>query len=465
MTRIHVRRPTYRTNASSRLLSRRMILGGAGTLLALPFLESLVPRALRQASAGPGDPPLRALFYYVPNGMHMPSWTPASEGPGYVLPKILEPLVDPNAMIDLQGDVLVLSGLANLPAKPEGPGDHAGGTSAFLTATHVLKSETEYVNDISIDQLIANTVGEETPHRSLQLGTASGSTMGNCDSGYSCAYTSNISWADAKTPLPKLADPGVIFDLLFSGFDPDATAEELARRRANRLSVIDYANDQVEDLQSKLGKTDRDKLDQYLTGLRDLEKRVTGETTDPVCSLPPDFSGAFADFQTHIDLMTELMVLSFACDMTRVITFMLENAGSYRDYAFIGAPGSHHEISHHQDLPENFAKLEIIDRFEMVQFAKLLQKLKTTPDGDGVLLDSCAVYLSAEISDGNAHNHDNLPVLLAGKAGGALSPGRHVVYPGTTPLADLFVSLANIFGVATDTFGDDGTGPLSNLKL
>jgi hypothetical protein len=235
-------RPTYRTNAGSRQLSRRMILGGAGTLLALPFLESLVPRALRQASAGPGDPPLRALFYYVPNGMHMPSWTPATEGPGYALPKILEPLVDPNAMIDLQGDVLVLSGLANLPAKPEGPGDHAGGTSAFLTATHVLKSETDYVNDISIDQLIANAIGEATPHRSLQLGTASGSTMGNCDSGYSCAYTSNISWADPKTPLPKLADPGVIFDLLFSGFDPEATAEELARRRANRLSVIDYAN-------------------------------------------------------------------------------------------------------------------------------------------------------------------------------------------------------------------------------
>jgi hypothetical protein len=151
--------------------------------------------------------------------------------------------------------------------------------------------------------------------------------------------------------------------------------------------------------------------------------------------------------------------------MTRVISFMLENAGSYRDYAFIGAPGSHHEISHHMDLPENFAKLEIIDTFEMVQFAKLLQKLKTTPDGDGVLLDNCAVFLSAEISDGNAHNHDNLPVLLAGKAGGALSPGRHVLYPGAPPLANLFVSLANAFGVDTDTFGDDGTGPLPNLKM
>jgi hypothetical protein len=446
-------------------VSRRMILGGAGALIALPWLESLAPRLGRRAGAAPEDPPLRALFYYLPNGIHMQSWTPATEGPNFELTNILAPLVDANAMIDLKGDVLVLSGLANNPAKPEGPGDHASGTAGFLTATHVLKSETDFQNDISIDQLIANAVGEATPHRSLQLGTATGGTMGNCDSGYSCAYTSNISWADAKTPLPKLADPQVIFDILFSGFDPEASAEELAHRRANRLSVIDYASDQVEALQMKLGKTDRDKVDQYLTGLRDLEKRVTDENTDPVCQLPAMFSGAYGDFQTHIDLMTELMVLAFHCDMTRVISFMLENAGSYRDYAFIGAPGSHHEISHHQDLPENFAKLEIIDQWEMVQFAKLLQRLKTTPEGEGTLLDNCVVYLSAEISDGNAHNHDNLPVLLAGKAAGAISPGRHVKYADAPPLANLFVSLANAFGVDTDTFGDDGTGPLPGLTL
>ncbi len=459
-------RPAVRPSHPARRVSRRMILGGAGALIALPWLESLVPRAGRRAAAAPEDPPpLRALFYYLPCGIHMQSWTPATEGPDYTLTKILGPLVDTNAMIDLKGDVLVLSGLANTPAKPEGPGDHASGTAGFLTATHVLKSETEFVNDISIDQLIANAIGDATPHRSLQLGTATGGTMGNCDSGYSCAYTSNISWADEKTPLPKLADPQVIFDLLFSGFDPEATAEELSRRRANRLSVIDYASDQVEALEAKLGKTDRDKVDQYLTGLRDLEKRVTEETSDPVCTLPAMFSGAYADFQTHVDLMTELMVLALSCDMTRVVSFMLENAGSYRDYAFIGAPGAHHEISHHMDLPENFAKLEIINSFEMAQFAKLLQKLKTTPDGDGVLLDNCAVYLSAEISDGNAHNHDNLPVLLAGKAGGAFSPGRHVLYPNAPPLANLFVSLANAFGVDTDTFGDDGTGPLPNLKI
>lgn len=454
-------------NPRARVSRRQMLLGGAGALIALPWLESLAPRMGRRASAAPMDPPQRILFYYLPNGMHMQSFTPATEGTNYEITKILQPLVDPAAMVDLKNDVMVLTGLANLPAKPEGPGDHAGGTSAFLTATHVLKSETEFVNDISIDQLIANAIGGETPHRSMQFGTATGATMGNCDSGYSCAYTSNISWADEKTPLPKLADPQVIFDLLFSGFDPEATAEELERRRANRLSVIDYANEQVEDLKTKLGKIDRDKVDQYLTGLRDLEKRVTDENTEAVCELPPNFSGAYQDFQGHIDLMTELMVLAFQCDMTRVISFMLENAGSYRDYAFIGAPGAHHEISHHQNLPENFAKLEIIDQFEMVQFAKLLQRLKTTPDfgGETMLLDNTIVYLSAEISDGNAHNHDNLPVILAGRGGGTITPGRHVVYADAPPLANLFISLANTFGVDINSFGDDGVAPLPNLKV
>lgn len=452
-----------------RSLSRRAMLGGAGALIALPWLEALAPKMGGQfgsrASAAPMPSPLRALFYYLPCGIHMPSWTPASEGPDYALTKILSPLVDANAMVDLKGDVLVLSGLANLPAKPEGPGDHAGGTSAFLTCTHVLKSEVDFVNNISIDQLIANQIGDATPHRSLQFGTASGGTMGNCDSGYSCAYTSNISWADPKTPLPKLSDPQVIFDLLFSGFDPDATAEQLAIRRANRLSVIDYANDQVLDLQKKLGKTDRDKLEQYLTGLRDLEKRVTSEKTEAICELPAMFSGAFQDHATHVDLMTELMVLSLQCDQTRVISFMLENAGSGRDHAFIGAPGSHHEISHHQSLPENFAKLEIIDTWEVAQFAKLLQKLKDSPDGDGTLLDNTVVYLSSEIADGNAHNHDDLPVLLAGKLGGAITPGRHLKVPDKTPLANLFISIAEAFEVPTPSFGDDSTGPLAGLKV
>ncbi len=446
-------------------LSRRTLLGGAGALLALPWLEAMMPRTARRATAAPDTPPLRALFYYLPNGIHMQSWTPVGEGANFEITKILEPLVDPQAQVNLKDDVLLLTGLANNPGKPEGPGDHAGGTSAFLTCTKVLKSEIEFINDISIDQVIANHVGQETPYRSLQLGTAGGSTMGNCDSGYSCAYTSNISWADAKTPLPKLSSPQTIFDLLFAGFDPESTAEQQAHRRARRLSVIDYANDQVVALQKQLGKTDRDKLEQYLTGLRDLELRLIAEDTAPVCEIPGMFAGAYQNFQGHIDLMTELMVLALNCDQTRVITFMLENAGSYRDYSFIGAAGSHHEISHHQSLPANFAKLETIAHWEMIQFAKLLQRLKASPEGEGTLLDHTLVYLSSEISDGNAHNHNNLPVLLAGHAGGAITPGRHVKYAGEPPMANLFISIAEMFGIDMNTFGDDGTGPLPGLKI
>lgn len=446
-------------------ISRRMMLGGAGTLIALPWLEALAPKISRRAGAEPAASPLRALFYYTPCGIHMQAFTPKSEGPDYQLSKTLSPLVDPEAMVDLKKDVLVITGLANAPAKPEGPGDHAGGTSAYLTCTHVLKSETDFLNDISIDQLIANKIGDQTPHRSLQFGTAGGGTMGNCDSGYSCAYTSNISWADPKTPLPKLSAPQKIFDLLFSGFDPSATAEQLARRRANRLSVIDYANDQVEALQQKLGKTDRDKLEQYLTGLRDLELRVTNEKTEAICELPAMFAGSFADHQSHVDLMTELMVLALQCDQTRIITFMLENAGSGRDHSDIGAPGSHHGISHHQSLQENYDKLQIIDQWEVKQYCKLLQKLKDTPDGETNLLDNTMVYFSSEISDGNQHNHDNLPVLVGGKLGNTITSGRHLKVPDQTPLANLFISVANAFGVEDTTFGDDGTGPLAGLKV
>lgn len=445
-------------------LSRRTLLGGAGALIALPWLEAMMPHG-RRAKAEEMGPPLRALFYYLPNGIHMQSFTPATEGPDYELTKTLAPFQDDMAQVNLKQDLLVLTGLANMPAKPEGPGDHAGGTSAFLTATHVTKSETDINNDISIDQVIANELGDVAPHRSLQFGTNNGTTQGNCDSGYSCAYTSNISWKDSKTPLPKLYDPGVIFDLLFSGFDPEATAEEQAKRRTSRLSVIDYATDQVQSLQTKLGKTDRDKLDQYLTGLRDLEKRVSDENTEAACTLPGMFSGAYPDHATHVDLMTELMALAFQCDMTRIITFMLDNAGSNRNYEFIGAPGGHHEISHHGNNPDNFAKLEIINRWEMQQFAKLLQRLKNSPEGEGTLLDNCIVFLSAEISDGNAHNHDNLPVLVAGKAGGRITPGRHVKYADKPALANLFISFAQMFDVPLAAFGDDGTGPLPNLKV
>ncbi len=439
-------------------LSRRAMLGGAGALVALPWLEAMMPGRGRSARAAGGDEALRLLCYYLPNGLHMQSWTPQAEGPGFDIPLIMQPLAA------LQDDILVLTGLANNPAKPEGPGDHASGTAGFLTCTHVKKSETDIQNAISIDQLLANNIGAQTKHASLQFGTQGGGNAGGCDSGYSCAYTRNISWADEMSPVPKVTQPQVIFDLLFGGFDPGATAEELAKRKERRLSVLDYVLTDIEALESKLGQADRAKLDQYLTGVRELEKRVEDEDTTPVCQLPA-FDGNYVDFQAHVDLMTDLMVLAFQCDMTRVVTFMLENAGSYRTYDFLGINESHHVISHHMDDPANFAMLEVIDTWEIEQFAKLVQRLKDSPDGpDTSILDNTCVFLSSEISDGNWHNHNNLPVLLAGNLCGQINTGRHVVYQDEPPLANLFISLLGMYGVNVATFGDDGTGPLSGLS-
>ena len=442
-------------------LSRRAVLGGAGATLALPFLEAMIP-AGRQAKAAM-EPALRFLAWYVPNGIHMQSWTPTVVGADYDLPLILEPLVDKQNDTDLKGDVCVLTGLANYPAKPDGPGDHAGGTSAFLTCTHVKKSETDILNDISMDQVLANAIGKQTKMASLQLGIEGGGNVGNCDSGYSCAYTRNISWSGPMSPVPKLIDPQVVFDLLFAGFDPEATAEQLERRRQQRLGILDFVLDDVHALRPKLGKTDQHKLDQYLSGVNDLEKRIKDEAIAPVCELPPGWSGAYDNFPAQLDLMIDVMVLAMQCDMTRVITFMFQNAGAYRDYSFIGAPGAHHEISHHMNDPANFAKLEIIDRWEILQFAKLLQRMKTTPDGETNLLDNSLVFFSSEISDGNAHNHDNLPVLLAGKAGGQFQSGRHIKWDTKPPIANLFTSILHMFGVPNESFGDDGTGPLAGL--
>jgi hypothetical protein len=430
-------------------LNRRAFLGGAGALVALPFLESLVPRTGRAAPLGTR----RLLFYYVPNGIHMAAWTPAQQGAGYALTPILQPLSA------LKDDVLVLSGLANKPAKPDGPGDHAGGTSAFLTCAHVNKSESEIRNAVSVDQLAAAKLGQGTRFQSLQLGLEGGASVGGCDSGYSCAYTRNISWAGPKTPLQKTTSPQVAFDLLFKGLDDSATQAEQARRRAYSKSVLDYARGDAQRLQARLSRTDRMKLDEYLTGVREVEQRIGGMTAQ--CQ--PGARPGDGDFPAQVKAMADLMVLAFQCDLTRVITFMLNNAASGRSYGFLGVSGGHHEISHHQNNPDNHAKLQKIDTWEVEQLAYLLQRLKSVKEGDGNLLDNTLVYFSSEIEDGNAHRHTNLPILLGGRLGGAVRPGRHVLHTGDPPLANLFISILGAVGVKVDRFGDDGTAPLAGL--
>jgi hypothetical protein len=430
--------------------SRRAFLGGAGALLALPFLDSIGGEGARADDT----PPRRLLTFYVPNGIHMSAWTPQKQGAGFDLPPILAPLAK------VQSKLLVLTGLANKPAIPDVVGDHAAGTGSFLTARHVVKTEGPNIkNGISMDQAAAAALGQSSRIASLQLGIDGGSSVGDCDSGYSCAYARNISWASETQPLPKTVNPQVVWDLLFGGYDPLATAEEKARRELYKKSLLDYVSADAKALRARVGKSDAQKLDEYLTGVSELEKRIAGMGSGFLCGVPARPSDNL-DYPSQVTAMNELMALAFQCDITRVITFMLGNAGSGRSYEFIGIKGGHHELSHHQDLPENLAALQAIDTWEVQQLAALLEKLDSMPEGNGTVLDNCAVLFSSEIEDGNSHSHYNLPVLVAGGLGGALKSGRHLVFTEDEPIANLFISLLEGAGVPTPTFGDDGTGPL-----
>jgi hypothetical protein len=432
-------------------LSRRSFLGtGASLMIGLPWLEAMMPRT---AKAGV-DTPLRFVAVYVPCGIHMQTWTPSTTGSDYVLPQTLQPLEA------LRDDIIVVSGIDNRAGEFNAPGDHARGTGCFLSCSLVNLSETDITNTSTIDQLYAQHLGALTPLPSLQLGTEAGGNVGNCDSGYSCAYMRNISWV-GNTPIPKLTDPTTAFNLLFAGFDPGATAEQLARIKSRRLSILDHAMGDAEALHAKLGQSDRIKVQEYLDSVRDLELRVQAETTQPQCELG-EFDGTFSDYETHVRLMSDIMVKAMACDRTRALTFMMDNGGSNRDFGDLGAGGGHHNISHHGDLQENFDKLKIINRWEVERLAYFLQAMKDTPDGDGNLLDNSVVFFGSEIADGNSHAHRDMPILLAGHLGGALQTGRHVQYAGES-LASLFLTVMDGLGMDVATYGDEGTAPLGGL--
>jgi hypothetical protein len=419
-------------------------------MVSLPLLEAMIPRAQALGSATPQ----RFIAYFVPNGIHMPAWTPDATGPGFQLKSIMQPLAP------YKDQLLVVSGLANSPGQPDGFGDHAAGAGAFLTCTHVNKSETNITNGTSMDQVLAQHIGDHTVLPSLQLGAEGGGNGGNCDSGYSCAYVRNISWV-GNQPLSKITSPATAFDLLFAGFDPGATSQELALRKANRLSVLDRTLDQAHALEAKLGKTDRIKLDQYLDSVRDLELKVEAEEAAPSCD-PGGSPGESDDPTTRARLMADLMAKAFECDRTRTITFMLANAASLRTFGFLGYPNGHHLYSHHGNSPANFAAIQAINTWEMEQLGYLLGRLAAVTEVDGsTLLDNTLVYCSSEVEDGNAHYHHNLPIVMAGRGGGVVETGRHVNHDGVR-LANLYLSILQAYGVDIDSFGNsNGTIPLA----
>lgn len=440
------------------IISRRTALKGFGTALALPWLESLAK------AATPVAPPRRLAFIYVPNGVVVPDWIPKDVGPLGALPDILKPL-DPH-----KDFVNVLSGLTldKARANGDGPGDHARSMAAFLTGRQPRKTHGADIKaGISADQHVAQAIGSQTRFESLELGIERGQQAGNCDSGYSCAYSSNLSWRGESTPNTKETDPKLVFERLFGSGKPGDRAEARAKRDAYNKSVLDFVLEDAKSLNNTLGQSDRQKLDEYLTAVKDVEERIARMRKAAAEQKPlpkPDLTLPAVtpkDFQEHVRLMIDLMVLAFQSDLTRVVTFPFANDGSNRSYKNIGISDGHHELSHHQKNPEKIAKLKKINLHHMEQFAYMLAKMKAVKEADGTcLLDNAMIVYGSGIGDGNAHNHDNLPILLVGKGGGTISAGHHRAYPKETPLMNLYLSLFERIGAPATRFGDS-TGKLS----
>lgn len=442
----------------SRPVSRRTVLRGLGTLIALPWLEAMGP-VVSWAGVRPGQTPApnRMAFLYAPNGKNMDDWTPGKAGTQFDLPAILEPLRP------VKDDLLVLTGLTADKARPhgDGGGDHARALAAFLTGAQPRKTDgTDIRAGISVDQVAAARLADQTRLPSLELGGEQGAMAGNCDSGYSCVYSSTMSWRSATQPLPKEVNPKLVFERLFGG-DRDTSR---ARREVSRKSILDFVREDSRELSQKLGPTDRRKLDEYFSSIRDIEQRIERAAKLPPVQAPEGFrpAGIPATYQEHLRLLCDLMVLAFQADITRVCTFVLANEGSNRPYREINVPEGHHDLSHHANDAKKKAKIRDINRFHVSQVSYLLTRLKAIKEGDGTLLDHCMIAYGSGNSDGNAHNHDNLPILVAGKGCGTLKTGRHLVFPKETPLNNLWVGLLDRMSVKVTTLGDS-TGALPGL--
>jgi hypothetical protein len=436
-------------------VSRRTLLRGMGAAVALPMLDAMVPALSFGRNAMKKVSPNRMAFVYVPNGIDMRNWTPGAAGRAFTFPQILEPLAP------LHDDLLVLTGLKDHggEALGDGPGDHARASASFLTGVHPKKTAGSDISvGISVDQVAAQKIGQATRLPSLELGCEDGHLAGNCDSGYSCAYVNSISWRTPTVPNPPEVNPRAVFERLF-GIGDDA-GDPLARARNARLdeSVLDMVCDETKKLEAGLGSTDRRKLDEYLTAIRQVERQVqmaeqqarTNTAAIPTMARPDGIPVEFAD---HAQLMFNLMTLTLQTDITRISTFMLAREGSNRPYREIGVPEGHHGLSHHRNDPVLMDKVARINRYHMEQFAYFLRKLKATPDGDGSLLDHTMIVYGSGISDGNRHNHDNLHVLLAGGSR-MFRTGRHIQLRDETPVANLYLSMLDAMEVQTDKLGD-----------
>lgn len=445
--------PTFRNRA----LDRRRFLRGAGALVALPWLDAMQP-----ALGASAPQPRRALFVFAPNGKKMDEWTPAGAGRLGALPYLLEPLAP------LQRRVTVFSGLAidGGNAHGDGPGDHARAAASFLTCAHPRKTGgADLQAGVSVDQVLAARLGAATAFPSLELGMERGAQAGICDSGYSCAYSNNVSWRTPATPTGKEHEPRAVFARLFGDPEQALGAAAAQAQRQRTKSVLDAVRADANALRGALGGGDRAKLDDYLTAVRELERRLQradSETPAALAAAPaasPELLAA-RSLPERLAAMYELLALAFVTDRTRIATFMLGNAGSNRSYPFVGVPDGHHEVSHHGGKPDKLAAIRAINRFHVEQLAAFLQRLAGQRDGDGDLLANTLVVYGSGIGDGDRHNHDDLPVLLCGEGGGRHRPGAHVRLAKATPMANLHLAVLHALGVDEPRFGDS-TGPLA----
>jgi hypothetical protein len=432
---------------SKRAIPRRTVLRGLGSMVALPLLDSMVPAlsAFQKTAARPIN---RFGVMYVPNGMIMKDYLPLTEGTGYELTPTLR------ALAPFREHVLVLSGLECIPTAGRPGGAHAKASTRFLTDVSPPTSETWLDAGISMDQILAQETGKVTQVPSLELAIESGETSGACDTGFACPYTNTISWKSPNTPLPTQNNPRAIFERLFGDTTSTDPMARLARLRRQR-SVLDSVRDEVAHLQGALPPDDRTKLTEYLDAVRDVEQRIQiaeaqSDRELPLVDHPPGIPPTWED---HVNLMLDLEVLAFQCDLTRVITLMLGHEHSGMTYPQIGVPDAHHPISHHQQEPEKVAKVAKINAYHMRMFAKLLGKLQATPDGDGTLLDHVTMMYGAGIADSNSHAPIDIPMILAGGGAGTLKGGRHVRLTNM-PLANLHLTLLEQFGIHRDSIGD-----------
>ncbi len=453
-----------------RTLDRRTVLRGLGTAVALPWLEAMSTFPVRAARAAAVEStPTRIALLFVPNGVHAPDWLVPGGGAGpgdSALPAGLPSLLAP--LDRVREHVSVHSGLAhgNARALGDGPGDHARSAACFLTGAHPRKTAgSDIHNGISFDQVLADHWRGRTRFDSLELGCEPAMTAGNCDSGYSCAYSANISWRSPRTPVAKETNPRAVFERLFMTGPAGESAEARDLRLRRRSSILDAVRSDARRLAGRLGGRDREKLDEYLDGVRGLERRIErieGTEQDPTAWGLDDLpAGVPGDYREHLEVMGDLMALAFRLDLTRVCTFMWANEGSNRTFPEVAVRDGHHHLSHHAG---DEAKIEAIRRINLWQaerFADLVDRFQSVEIGPGrTLLDDTLMCFGGAISDGNRHNHNDLPIVVAGRGGG-VSTGRHVRHRRGTPLCDLFVGMGRAAGAPIDRFGDsDGVATL-----